>query len=93
MFDFFVDNPTRADRFGMYFSKPDESPTHLLENYPWETKKTVVDVGGSHGSVAIAIAEQFTHIKCFVQDLPETVKEGASRLPAGLQSRVEFMAQ
>ncbi|KAF7532284.1 hypothetical protein G7054_g8114 [Neopestalotiopsis clavispora] len=92
MFDIFADNPERAARFGLYFSKPDSSADGLLENYPWDSLKTMVDVGGSHGSVAIAVAENFPHMKCFVQDLPDTVAEGATRLPATLKDRVEFMA-
>lgn len=93
MFDIFADNPGRASRFGMYFSRDRESPNTLLDNYAWAEKETMVDVGGSHGSVAINIAERFPHIKCVVQDLPDTVAEGDFRLPAGLRGRVTFMAQ
>lgn len=93
MFDIFADNPERAARFGAYFSKPDPTSDGLLDNYPWADLKTMVDVGGSHGSVAIAIAEKFPNMKCFVQDLPDTVAEGATRLPANLSDRVEFIAQ
>lgn len=93
MFDFFAENPSRADRFGLYFSKPEESDDGLLDNYPWISKQTVVDVGGSYGSVAIGIAKRFLNIKCIVQDLPDTVSEGASQLPSELRDRVIFMAQ
>ncbi|KAI0520797.1 S-adenosyl-L-methionine-dependent methyltransferase [Xylaria bambusicola] len=92
MFDIFADNPDRADRFGRYFSKPDSTADGILENYPWTEKVTMVDVGGSHGSVAISIAERFPNIKCIVQDLPDTVTEGASYLPKHLRNRVTFMA-
>jgi hypothetical protein len=93
MFDIFAENPERAARFGAYFSKSDPTSDGLLDNYPWAELKTMVDVGGSHGSVAIAIAEKFPNMKCFVQDLPDTVAEGATRLPANLSDRVEFIAQ
>ncbi|KAI0602839.1 S-adenosyl-L-methionine-dependent methyltransferase [Biscogniauxia sp. FL1348] len=92
MFDIFAENPDRGERFGMYFSKPNESADGLLDNYPWESKATMVDVGGSHGSVAIGIAKRFPNMKCIVQDLPDTVAEGSARLPAGLQDQVTFMA-
>ncbi|KAK7750912.1 hypothetical protein SLS62_007175 [Diatrype stigma] len=92
MFDIFGEDPDRAARFGTYFSHDKESPHALLDNYPWASKETVVDVGGSHGSVAIAIAERFPTVKCVVQDLPDTVAEGASRLPGRLCDRVTFMA-
>ncbi|KAH8879499.1 S-adenosyl-L-methionine-dependent methyltransferase [Thozetella sp. PMI_491] len=85
-------NADRGERFGLYFSQPDNRADGLLDNYPWADKTTMVDVGGSHGSVAIGIAESFPNMRCFVQDLPGTVAEGVSRLPAGLQDRVTFMA-
>ncbi|KAI1771117.1 S-adenosyl-L-methionine-dependent methyltransferase [Hypoxylon cercidicola] len=92
MYDILAENPDRAERFGKYFSQPNESADGLLDNYPWKGKETMVDVGGSHGSVAISIAQRFPNMKCIVQDLPDTASEGASRLPASLQDRVTFMA-
>jgi hypothetical protein len=92
MFDIFADNAERGDRFGQYFSKPDPTADGILDSYAWAEKQTMVDVGGSHGSVAISIAECFPHMTCIVQDLPDTVAEGASRLPAHLQGRVKFVA-
>ncbi|KAI1123316.1 S-adenosyl-L-methionine-dependent methyltransferase [Nemania abortiva] len=94
MYDIFADNPDRGERFGRYFSKPEPvaAPDEILDHYPWSGKVTMVDVGGSHGAVAIGIAKRFPNIKCTVQDLPETAAEGASRLPADLRDRVTFMA-
>ncbi|KAI9703100.1 MAG: hypothetical protein M1820_005972 [Bogoriella megaspora] len=92
MYEIFTESPERADRFGMYFSKADEPPHLLLDNYPWAEKTSMVDVGGSHGSIAISIAEKFPAIKCTVQDFPDTVSEGAARLPSSLRGRVDFMA-
>ncbi|KAK8055068.1 O-methyltransferase [Apiospora rasikravindrae] len=92
MFDIFAEEPFRGERFGRYFSQ-DKTADGLLDNYPWAEKATMVDVGGSHGSVAISIAERFPHMKCYVQDLRDTVAEGASRLPTELQDQVTFMEQ
>ncbi|KAL7621383.1 hypothetical protein AAE478_008705 [Parahypoxylon ruwenzoriense] len=92
MFDIFGENLDRAERFGTYFSRSGDAGDALLDNYPWASKDVVVDVGGSHGSVAIRIAERFPNIKCVVQDLPDTIADGASKLPAGLRDRVTFMA-
>ncbi|KAI2635108.1 S-adenosyl-L-methionine-dependent methyltransferase [Xylaria nigripes] len=92
MYDIFAQNPDRAERFGMYFSHPDESPIVVADNYPWAEKRTMVDVGGSHGGIATSIAERFPHMKCYVQDLPDTVAVGASKLPAHLKDRVTFVA-
>lgn len=93
MYDILAEYPDRAQRFGMYFSKADESSDMLLNNYPWANHKTVVDVGGSHGSMAISIAERFPGVTCIVQDLPVTIAEGKLRLPTHLKTRVVFMAQ
>ncbi|KAI0206700.1 S-adenosyl-L-methionine-dependent methyltransferase [Astrocystis sublimbata] len=91
MYDTFRNDPARVSRFGLHFTKPDQSFDGLLENYPWAEKKTMVDVGGSWGNVAIEIAKKFPHMRCFVQDLPDVVAEGALRLPADLQERVEYV--
>ncbi len=93
MYDILAENPARRERFGRFISQPEKTHDGLLDNYPWADKTAMVDVGGSHGSVAILIAERFPNIKCFVQDLPDTVAEGASRLPAELQDKVTFLAQ
>lgn len=93
MFDIFTENPERAARFGQYFSNPNQTLDFLAESYPWAEVKTMVDVGGSHGGVAIGLAEQFPHLKCYVQDLPDTVAQGASNLAGHLQDRVIFQAQ
>lgn len=92
MYEILAEDPDRANRFAKYFDRP-ESTDGLLDNYPWEEKDTMVDIGGSHGSVAISIAERFPNVKCIVQDLPAAVSEGASRLPAPLEGRVTFMSQ
>ena len=93
MFEIITQDPERAGRFGMYFSRDKEPSYILLDNYPWATKGTIVDVGGSHGSVATSIAERFPNVTCIVQDLSEVVAEGQARLPTKLQDRVTFMAQ
>ncbi|KAI1651918.1 S-adenosyl-L-methionine-dependent methyltransferase [Daldinia loculata] len=92
MYDILAEYPERGERFGRYFSQPGSTDDGIFGNYPWAEKTTMVDVGGSHGSVAIGIAERYPNMKCFVQDLPDTVAEGASRLPAELRDRVTFMA-
>ncbi|KAI1367594.1 S-adenosyl-L-methionine-dependent methyltransferase [Xylaria arbuscula] len=92
MFDIFADHPDRAERFGRFFSGSTLATEELLSNYPWAEKATMVDVGGSHGSVAISIAERFPNMTCVVQDLPDTAAEGSSQLPDYLKDRITFMA-
>ncbi|KAL5119384.1 hypothetical protein ACEQ8H_002653 [Pleosporales sp. CAS-2024a] len=55
MFDIFAHQPGRGARFGMLFSTADEPPKTLLDNYPWDEVQTFVDVGGSHGSIAVEL--------------------------------------
>jgi hypothetical protein len=93
MYDILAEDPDRRYRFELYFSQPEKTDDGLFDNYPLADTITVVDVEGSHGSVAIGIAERFPNVKCIMQDLPDTVAEGASRLPAELQDRVTSIAQ
>lgn len=61
---------------------PGFETSHILENYDWAAigNGLVVDIGGSYGAVAIAIANKFHSIQCIVQDRPEVVTEGQNRL-------------
>lgn len=72
---------------------PGLEPRHVLNGFDWESlgKGLVVDVGGSHGSLSIAIAREFPLLKCVVQDKPEVVSLGKSSLSADLLDRVTFM--
>lgn len=93
MFDILADHPDRADRFGRFFVGSTAETYELLDGFPWAEKATMVDVGGSHGTVAIQVAERFPNMTCIVQDLPDTVAGGESRLPPHLKDRITFMAQ
>lgn len=72
---------------------PGLEPTHILNGFAWEAlgKGVVVDVGGSHGSVSIAIAHNFPSLHCIVQDRAEIVAFGRHKLPPDLVNRVSFM--
>lgn len=67
---------------------------YIVNGYDWGSidNGTVVDVGGSHGSLSIAIAQHFPKLRCITQDLPEVVKVGQRDLPMDLQDRITFMA-
>jgi hypothetical protein len=93
MYEYLADYPERGAKFGLVMSNVDEKREFLLEGFDWENVKTMVDVGGSHGSIPVSIAGRFPHVKCWVQDLPEVVGEGKARLPENLHGRIEFMAQ
>ncbi|KAK9438392.1 S-adenosyl-L-methionine-dependent methyltransferase [Metarhizium brunneum] len=48
---------------------------HVINGYAWSAlgAATVVDVGGSHGDAAFALAREFPHLQLVVQDLPQVV--------------------
>ncbi|KAI1387569.1 S-adenosyl-L-methionine-dependent methyltransferase [Hypoxylon trugodes] len=92
MYEILAENPARQERFALYFANPDKTADGIFDNYPWTNVSSMVDIGGSLGSVAIGIAQRFPNVKCVVQDLPNTIAEAESRLPVELRDRVTFMA-
>lgn len=63
---------------------------HLIDNFDFGSigHGTIVDVGGSHGQVSIAIAQKYPDVKCIVQDLPDTITGLESQLPKDFQGRI-----
>jgi len=92
--------PERSRRFGSGMRFMTQGTlydiNHLINGYEWtaldEKGGTVVDIGGGHGGVSRALASATSKLQLIVQDLPGTVKEGESILPAALKERVTFMA-
>ncbi|KAI9729538.1 MAG: hypothetical protein M1834_006734 [Cirrosporium novae-zelandiae] len=91
-------DPKRAKRFGGAMNSltggVGYEVDYLANNYPWDKLKngTVVDLGGSHGFVSVALAKKYPQLKFVVQDLPKTVVDGPSKIPPDLSTRVTFMA-
>ncbi|KAI1326701.1 hypothetical protein F5Y16DRAFT_374397 [Xylariaceae sp. FL0255] len=81
LFDFLAKNPDRATRFAagmrLYAKRPDLHVRFLVDGGPWAKlpeHATIVDIGGSHGEAAIAIARVFPSVRLIVQDIdPEVV--------------------
>ncbi|KAH6880098.1 sterigmatocystin 8-O-methyltransferase [Thelonectria olida] len=69
---------------------------HLVNGYPWADLGSglVVDVGGSTGNAAIALARSFPDLKFVVQDLPDNANAGRqaaeATLPEDILSRITF---
>ncbi|KAI9839036.1 MAG: hypothetical protein M1837_002290 [Sclerophora amabilis] len=88
--------PARATRFANAMSlisgEEGFEPYHLVDAYSWDNVKSFVDVGGSHGTVSIALAQHVQSIHCVVQDVPNVVAEGSSNVPSELAGRVTFVA-
>lgn len=79
-----------ADRMSFFMSSPGMSLDYAIEGYTWAAHKggTIVDVGGSHGVVALKLSEKFPGMQITVQDRPEVV----ARAPKSLTGQVEFQA-
>ncbi|PYI05539.1 O-methyltransferase [Aspergillus sclerotiicarbonarius CBS 121057] len=95
-FDEIRKDPHRHQQFitAMRFSHlhPAYHLSHLLNNYNFDRTTTIVDVGGSNGEVSIEIASRYPHIRCIVQDLPDTIAGLATKVPSALAARVTGMA-
>ena len=73
---------------------PGLEATHVLNAFDWNTmeKGTVVDIGGSHGSLSVVIAQSYPALSFIVQDRATVAREGRKNLPEDLADRVRFMA-
>lgn len=49
-------------------------------------------IGGSHGFVCVALAKKFPQLSFVVQDMPKTVADGPSKIPAEFKNKIEFQA-
>jgi len=98
MFEFFEDHPERMSRFkdAMSFLQtlPGLEPSYAVKAYDWASlgKATVVDVGGSHGLVCIALANEFPELQFVVQDLPKVIEDAKAKSPPEPAHHVTFMA-
>jgi hypothetical protein len=78
----------------VFNDSPLMSHSHLATNFPWASlgSATVVDLGGSHGELCVALAGPNPDLHFIVQELPRTVQSvDRSALPAAVASRIEFM--
>ncbi|KAL8723965.1 MAG: hypothetical protein Q9166_008201 [cf. Caloplaca sp. 2 TL-2023] len=91
-------DPSRARRFAnamnVINAKAGYGPQYLIQAFPWQDLgiELFVDVGGSYGSTAVAIALAVDTVHCIVQDLPEVTVNGPSNIPQALLGRVDFIA-
>lgn len=76
----------------VFTKRPQFNLPHVTDHYDWESlaRAQVVDVGGSHGYVSLALARRFNNLSMIVQDM-ERVVENVT-VPEDLKERVKFMA-
>ncbi|TRX91994.1 hypothetical protein FHL15_007091 [Xylaria flabelliformis] len=72
--------------------RPQLQLSHVINNYDWKSlgEAQVVDVGGAHGHVAIALAREFSNLSLVVQDMEKVIEKCTT--PDDLRSRMSFMA-
>ena len=72
---------------------PGLESVHIVHGFPWKIFHggIIVDIGGSHGIVSMAIAQNFPSLRFIVQDQAEVIRNGRAKLPAEFHSRVTFM--
>lgn len=91
-----VDQPGRAQRFAnamVYFnSNADLSPHHLCDAFDdWDSVSQVVDIGGSAGSTAVALATRLPRVSIIIQDQAVLEDQARQSIPPALANRISFM--
>ena len=78
----------------LFMTRPTMRPGFALQGFDWSaySSATVVDIGGSHGLVAIELAKAYPDMRIIVQDLPEVVNGAAASIPKSLSEQITFMA-
>lgn len=76
----------------MISDNPAFDPVHLHRSHDWASLGSglVVDVGGSHGALAISLATAFPNLRFISQDLASSI-DGAPQVPKGVAGRVLLM--
>ncbi|KAI0853705.1 putative O-methyltransferase [Daldinia vernicosa] len=97
-YQWYTANPERGTRFTSAMAglaQMNRDTAEIRDSFPWAslTNKTVVDVGGGSGHVAIYLATQFADLEFIVQDVnPGMLSEGPKRPEFELVgNRVSFM--
>lgn len=70
-----------AGSMTLYLTDPGYSLNYLVNYYPWEEigSGIVVDLGGSVGDTAFALANKFPQLNIIVQDQPRTIESARER--------------
>jgi len=84
MYMYLEKHPEQARRFagvmGAFQQDDAYSPRHLIDSWPSDSKMgKLVDLGGSTGTVAFALADKFPDLEIVVQDLPATIEPARVR--------------
>jgi predicted O-methyltransferase YrrM len=75
----------------LFNSHPGQAQSHLTEAINWQGVETFVDIGGSLGASAVAVAQHLPNVRCIIQDKPEIAARATATIPDALSNRVSFM--
>ncbi|KUI68466.1 6-hydroxytryprostatin B O-methyltransferase [Cytospora mali] len=98
IYNIFSQDPERALKFArgmkVFGDLPEFNISNTVQGYDWAAlgQAQVVDVGGSQGKLAIALAGNFPGLNLVVQDMEKVVEGAQDSVPLGLRSRVRLMA-
>jgi O-methyltransferase domain len=90
--DYLKANPKEMERFAEAMkSNSLNSLRGVLEHCDFAQTRTVVDVGGGLGHLAVALLERYPHLHGILVDLPDVVAMARARLSpmSGIASRLE----
>lgn len=62
-----------ADSMSFFQASPAMQTNLIVDNYDWANYKSIVDVGGSHGAIALELVKRHPNITAVVQDLPKVI--------------------
>lgn len=84
----------REEQFGRAMRSRVESTRGVLEHYDFTRARTVVDVGGGFGHLALAILQRYPGVRATVLDRPDVIaiaRRHAAHEDAGVLERLTFV--
>ena len=75
----------------VFATSAEMSLSHLTSHPIWSVSQTAVDIGGSTGPAAIALAKEYPQLTVTVEDLPPVVAGAEKNVPEDVAGRVHFV--
>ena len=93
-FDYYAKNPTEGEQFGRAMENVSGFAAHaVLEGYDFGGIRTLADIGGGNGSMALAVLGRYPEMRGIVFDLPYIEKQATQKIrAAGAADRCRFEA-
>ncbi|KAF2726953.1 S-adenosyl-L-methionine-dependent methyltransferase, partial [Polyplosphaeria fusca] len=95
IYDVLAEEPVRGTNFALtmqaFSETPEMSLDHLSSHTIWRYCSSVVDVGGSTGKAAVALAEAHPSLHITVQDLPSVISGAEDGIPQHLKNRIDLL--